>query len=123
MTRRNKRRSNMTVNLDLSVFLPGFASKAYGVMDMISHRSLHDDETETMESSVWTYDDGTSILLFHGGCHDCTQQLIHGIQFCDACQYRRADWDKPNLNNNHIAIRLADIRRVVREEIQAIFAD
>jgi hypothetical protein len=37
--------------------------------------------------------------MFHGGCHGCTQQTKHGIDFCYDCQYFEADWDKPDLNN------------------------
>ena len=38
-------------------------------------------------------------FLFHGGCHGCTQQELHGTEFCYDCQYFDAKWDKPNLNN------------------------
>ena len=57
------------------------------------------------------------MTLFHGGCHGCTQQQLHGINFCDRCQYRNADWDKPDLNNKGMAVRNDDIRRIVREEL------
>lgn len=39
------------------------------------------------------------IILFHGGCHDCTRQIEDGIDFCRKCQYFDADWDLPNYNN------------------------
>ena len=71
----------------------------------------------TMERVFWNYPDGTSIELFHGGCHGCTQQLIQGVRFCAGCMYYAADWSKPNYNNEHVAVRLADIRRIVKEEI------
>lgn len=41
-------------------------------------------------------------VLFHGGCHGCTQQKgqPNGVYFCkDRCQYFEADWSKPNMNN------------------------
>lgn len=37
--------------------------------------------------------------IFHGGCHNCTQQEINGVDFCIKCQYFNANWDLPNLNN------------------------
>ena len=39
------------------------------------------------------------MIIFHGGCHGCTQQELHGQDFCYDCQYFDAKWDKPNLNN------------------------
>ena len=39
------------------------------------------------------------MILFHGGCHDCTQQDKHSTDFCYDCCYFNADWSKPNLNN------------------------
>jgi hypothetical protein len=39
------------------------------------------------------------MILFHGGCHDCTQQDKHGLNFCFDCSYFNADWNKPSLNN------------------------
>ncbi|MFN5832916.1 MAG: hypothetical protein ACK459_04190 [Akkermansiaceae bacterium] len=47
--------------------------------------------------------------LFHGGCHDCTQQMLHGTNFCFDCCYFNADWSKPSLNNS--APSRADIER------------
>lgn len=40
-------------------------------------------------------------IIFHGGCHGCTQQLIHSIEFCRNCQYFNGDWSLPNLNNEY----------------------
>jgi hypothetical protein len=40
------------------------------------------------------------MIKFHGGCIDCTQQLLHGTDFCAGCCYFDAEWDKPNLNNS-----------------------
>ena len=57
-------------------------------------------------------------VLYHGGCHGCTQQLIKGGQVCEGCQYRRADWNLPSLNNERTSVRLSDIRHVVRDEIE-----
>ena len=41
------------------------------------------------------------IILFHGGCHGCTQQIEQqeGPFFCRKCQYFDANWTLPNLNN------------------------
>jgi len=39
------------------------------------------------------------MILFHGGCHGCTQQDKHGPDFCFDCCYFNADWNKPSLNN------------------------
>jgi hypothetical protein len=39
------------------------------------------------------------MIMFHGGCHGCTQQAKHGTDFCFDCCYFAPDWDKPNLNN------------------------
>ncbi len=56
------------------------------------------------------------MILFHGGCHGCTQQEIHteGADFCIGCQYFQADWSKPDLNNKPES--LAD---TIRAEIKA----
>ena len=37
---------------------------------------------------------------FHGGCAGCTQQELHGTEFCFNCRYFDAEWGKPNLNNS-----------------------
>ena len=52
-------------------------------------------------------------VLFHGGCHGCTQQELHGVDFCFDCQFFDADWDKPNLSNEPPS--RADI---VRQEVK-----
>jgi hypothetical protein len=49
------------------------------------------------------------MILFHGGCHGCTQQSTQGTDFCFDCCYFYADWSKPNLNNQ--APSKADIER------------
>ena len=41
----------------------------------------------------------TDRVEFHGGCRGCSQQAIHGVDFCYNCQYFEANWEKPNLNN------------------------
>lgn len=38
--------------------------------------------------------------IFHGGCRNCTQQEINGLDFCTKCQYFDANWELPNLNNH-----------------------
>ena len=37
------------------------------------------------------------IRIFHGGCHSCISQTLHGIERCEGCQYYEPNWDKPNL--------------------------
>jgi hypothetical protein len=37
--------------------------------------------------------------IFHGGCLGCTQQELHGVDFCVGCQCFDADWELPDLNN------------------------
>lgn len=39
------------------------------------------------------------MIIFHGGCTECTQQDIEGIDFCVKCRYFDADWSLPSLNN------------------------
>lgn len=39
------------------------------------------------------------MILFHGGCHGCTQQEVNGLDFCVKCRYFDADWSLPNLSN------------------------
>ena len=51
-----------------------------------------------------------SQVIFHGGCHGCTQQEQYGTDFCYDCQYFEADWSKPNLSNE---VRPDDIERVI----------
>lgn len=38
-------------------------------------------------------------LYFHGGCHGCTQQEVHGTEYCMHCCYFDANWDLPSCNN------------------------
>ncbi len=55
------------------------------------------------------------IVIFHGGCHDCTQQFIQpaGVDFCVQCQYFDADWDLPDLNNRDL-----DDADAIRDEVK-----
>lgn len=39
------------------------------------------------------------MITFHGGCAGCTQQKLHGTEFCAGCQFFDSDWSKPDLNN------------------------
>jgi len=39
------------------------------------------------------------IIMFHGGCHNCTNQITKGIDFCRLCQFFDVEWHKPNLNS------------------------
>ncbi len=39
------------------------------------------------------------MVMFHGGCAECTQQNKHGTGFCMGCRYFNADWSLPDLNN------------------------
>lgn len=36
---------------------------------------------------------------FHGGCFECKQYFIEGVNYCHNCQYFEPDWDKPDLSN------------------------
>lgn len=36
---------------------------------------------------------------FHGGCIGCTQQQIHGYEFCCGCFWFEPAKNKPDLNN------------------------
>lgn len=56
------------------------------------------------------------IILFHGGCHECTLQEERGTDDCRKCQYFDADWSLPNLNNKDKT--QADL---VKEEIKEAF--
>lgn len=40
-------------------------------------------------------------IIFHGGCHGCTNQENYGIDYCSACQYRDANWSFPNLHSEN----------------------
>jgi hypothetical protein len=40
-----------------------------------------------------------SNILFHGGCHGCTQQEINSVEICVKCCFFLPDWDLPDLNN------------------------
>lgn len=55
-------------------------------------------------------------VIFHGGCHGCTRQLIEkeGLDFCIRCQYFDADWSLPDLNN-----RPEDEAEIIKREIKA----
>jgi hypothetical protein len=53
------------------------------------------------------------MIHFHGGCHGCTQQDIHGTDFCFDCCYFQADWSKPDLNNRPLSDAEIERRRVI----------
>lgn len=38
-----------------------------------------------------------SKVIYHGGCHSCDSQEAYGLERCNGCQYRDADWSKPDL--------------------------
>ena len=38
-------------------------------------------------------------FMFHGCCHGCTQQELHGTEFCAGCRYFDTNWALPDLNN------------------------
>lgn len=43
-------------------------------------------------------------VIFHGGCHGCTQQQdTGGYEICTGCRYFEADWTLPNLNNQPLS--------------------
>ncbi len=68
------------------------------------------------------------MILFHGGCHDCTQQDKHGTDFCYDCCHFNADWSKPNLNNrppsqSEIKRKKVIERREARNQRQATSQD
>lgn len=39
-------------------------------------------------------------VIFHGGCLGCNSQEAFGLQRCDGCCYRHADWNLPRLCTN-----------------------
>jgi len=43
---------------------------------------------------------------FHGGCHECRQPL----SICKGCQYYKADWTLPNLNDHYNSDGLAKVQ-------------
>ena len=53
-------------------------------------------------------------VIFHGGCHGCTQQAIHSVDFCYDCRYFDAEWNKPDLNN-----KPPDPVDLIREEVKS----
>ncbi len=53
------------------------------------------------------------MVLFHGGCHGCTQQDIHSTDFCIKCKYFNADWSLQDLNN-----RPLDEAEIERERLK-----
>ena len=53
--------------------------------------------------------------IFHGGCHECTQQDKYGIKYCRDCRYYDANWDKPNLFNDEV-----DKEKVLREKYPSV---
>lgn len=36
--------------------------------------------------------------IFHGGCHGCVAQELHGVHRCVGCQYFDAEWNKPDMS-------------------------
>lgn len=50
-----------------------------------------------------------TIYMFHGACSGCTQQEIHGLDFCRQCCNFNANWDLPDLNNRPLTP--AEIKR------------
>ena len=35
--------------------------------------------------------------IYHSGCLSCHSQEIHGIERCNGCEYKEANWDLPDL--------------------------
>jgi len=71
------------------------------------------NEWEDREREDWADAEHSKIIKFHGGCHLCTQQTLHGVDFCQLCRYFDKQWKLPNLSNK--PPRPADI---IREEIK-----
>lgn len=38
-------------------------------------------------------------VIFHGGCHGCSQQEVEALSFCQGCRYFAPDWNLPSLCN------------------------
>jgi hypothetical protein len=55
------------------------------------------------------------MIIFGGGCHGCTQQEKHGIDFCYDCCFFDADYSKPSLRNMEISARAGTERQKVIE--------
>lgn len=36
-------------------------------------------------------------VIYHGGCNSCTSQILNGLNRCNGCQYKGANWKKPDL--------------------------
>lgn len=43
----------------------------------------------------------TNTHIFHGGCHGCTMQQEKGLGYCTGCMYFEANWNLPDLNDEH----------------------
>ena len=85
--------------------------------------------------SKYEYKRGEQIL-FHGGCHGCTQQEEKGLEFCVGCQYFNADWSLPSWHSTYIRrklinrinkikepapkVTIADLMKEVEDSMQAL---
>jgi hypothetical protein len=64
------------------------------------------------------------MIIFGGGCHGCTQQEMHGTDFCFDCCFFDADYSKPSLRNMEISARAGTERqkviqrRKIRDELR-----
>lgn len=57
------------------------------------------------------------MITFHGGCSGCTQQELHGTDYCYDCQYFEADWSKPDLNNKAPTSAEVERERVINRRV------
>lgn len=72
-----------------------------GEFEEFDHVRRYGDEYEEMDDLVneAKFRLGlTERAVYHGGCLDCNSQLFHGLNRCNSCQYRNAEWDKVDLN-------------------------
>jgi hypothetical protein len=64
----------------------------------------------------------TNMIIFHGGCHDCNMQIMHGKRYCIRCMYFDPDWSLPDLNDTHknIYINIDKIKEEIKYHCAAI---
>lgn len=68
-----------------------------------THFIIHYQDNEIGEIRFFNQEEvnsifeGTIKIIYHGGCLSCISQEKYGIERCNGCQYRRANWSLPNL--------------------------
>ena len=61
------------------------------------------------------------IVIQHGGCLGCIQQEKNNLDFCDGCQYRKANWSLPDLSSSDMGnTKGRSLKQIRKKKLQKI---